>query len=117
MKLAIPVKTNKENPALSPLFGKAKYFAFVDEGKISIEKNEAEGGIRVIDWLLEKGVDILIVQHMGESPYNFLKEYDQITLFYGGDERILLDELIQKFDDDKLMIIDDSNVEKILGHH
>jgi len=30
MKLAIPVKTNKENPAISPLFGKAKWFAFVD---------------------------------------------------------------------------------------
>ena len=40
MKLAIPVKTNKENPAISPLFGKAKWFAFVNiDGKIEIKNH------------------------------------------------------------------------------
>ena len=55
MKLAIPVKTNKENPALSPLFGKAKWFAFVDiDGKIEIKKNLCNGGAEVIRWLAQE---------------------------------------------------------------
>ena len=53
MKIAIPVKTNRENPAIAPLFGKAKWFAFVEDGEVSIEKNEAEGGVRVVDWLIK----------------------------------------------------------------
>ncbi len=32
MKIAIPVKMNKENTALAPLFGKAKWFAIVEDG-------------------------------------------------------------------------------------
>lgn len=43
MKIAIPVKMNKENTALAPLFGKAKWFAIVEDGKVTIEQNIADG--------------------------------------------------------------------------
>ena len=55
MKTAIPVKANKENPAVAPLFGKAKWFAVVKNGKATIEKNPAQGGRAVIsDGLLTR---------------------------------------------------------------
>ncbi len=117
MKIAVPVKTNKEDTAVSPLFGKAKWFAFAEDGKITIEKNEAEGGIRVIDWLLENNVEALIVQHIGHSPYEMLKGYDEITLFYAGEGRVPLHEAIEKFEKDELVIIDDTNADTLVGHH
>jgi predicted Fe-Mo cluster-binding NifX family protein len=44
MKIAIPVKMNKENPPLAPLFGKAKWFAVIEGDTINIVENPAEGG-------------------------------------------------------------------------
>ena len=117
MKVAIPVKTNQENPIVSPLFGKAKWFAFVEEGKITIEPNEAKGGIRVVDWLFEKEIDALIVQHMGDSPYTYIKEASEIPIFYAGEECISVDEVMRKFDDETLTIIDDTNADRLIRQH
>jgi len=117
MRVAIPVKTDGENPIVSPLFGKAKWFAFVEDGKISVEKNEAKGGIRVVDWLLEKDLDALIVQHMGDSPYTYLKEASEIAVFFAGEERISVEEVMQKFDDETLTIIDDTNSDIYIRQH
>ncbi len=117
MKIAIPVKTDKENPILSPLFGKAKWFAFVEEGKVKIEKNEEQGGVRVVDWLFEKGIDALIISHMGNSPYTYIKEGSDISIFYAGEERISLEEVMKKFEDETLVIVDDSNSAKIIRNH
>jgi hypothetical protein len=44
MRIAIPVKMNKENPPLAPLFGKAKWFAIIENGEISIIPNNQSGG-------------------------------------------------------------------------
>jgi len=68
--IAIPLKLNKENSAVAPLFGKAKWFAFVENGNITIEKNEAQGGSGVVKWLLGKGVKTLIMQKMSQPPTN-----------------------------------------------
>ena len=39
--IAIPIKTNKENAVVSTLFGKSKWFAYIDEnGNITIEDNK-----------------------------------------------------------------------------
>ena len=70
--IAIPVKTNKENTAVSTLFGKAKYFAFIENNKIEIVKNEQSGGKAVVNWLKSKNVDTLITSHMGEKPFSTL---------------------------------------------
>ena len=70
--IAIPVKTNKENTAVSTLFGKAKYFAFIENNKIKILKNEQMGGKAVANWLKNKNVDVLITSHLGEKPLSTL---------------------------------------------
>ncbi len=117
MKIAIPVKTNKDNPILSPLFGKAKWFAFVEGDSVRIEKNETQGGIRVVDWLLEEKIDALIIAHMGNSPYTYFKEGSDVSIFYAGEERVSLQEVIQKFEDETLVIVDDSNSSQIIRNH
>lgn len=117
MKIAIPVKTNRENPAVAPLFSKAKWFAFVEEGKATIEKSNASGGQAVIEWFSQAGVDTIIFQEMGVSPYEMVKAHGGIKLFHAGSERIILDEVLTKFDNNELPELDDEGMAKIIKHH
>ena len=117
MKIAIPVKTNKENPAVSPLFGKAKWFAFVSGDKIEIKRNVCNGGIQVIKWLAQEKVEAIIFQEMGIMPYNFIKDIGTIVLYHSGYDRLLLDKAIEKFNNNELLLVDDTNIESIINKH
>ena len=115
--IAIPLKQNKENSALAPLFGKAKWFAFVKNGNVTIEKNEAQGGSGVVNWLLGKGVKSLIMQKMSQPPYEMIKEEGSISILYAGSDRIELAEALKKYEADELVILDDSNAPDIIKSH
>ena len=115
--IAIPLKLNKENSALAPLFGKAKWFAFVENGNITIEKNEAQGGSGVVKWLLEKGVKTLIMQKMSQPPYQMIKDQGSITIYYVGSDRIELPEALKKYEANELVILDDTNASDIIKSH
>ena len=114
--LAVAVKTGKENTAVSPLFGKAKYFAFYDGKNITIEKNEQEGGAAVIQWFAQKGVDTIIVKEMGSNPYNALQKYN-IKLLYAGDERIEVADIIDKYEAGELDELNASQMQTIITKH
>ncbi len=118
--LAVAVKTDKENTAVSPLFGKAKYFAFYDGETISIEKNDVGDGIAVIDWFVRKGVDTIIVKEMGANPYRRL-EQTGIKLLYAGDERIEVAEIVKKYEAGELAPLNAQQMQAIIkkheGHH
>ena len=115
--IAIPLKTNKENSALAPLFGKAKWFAFVENENITIEKNEAQGGSGVVKWLLEKGVKTLIMQKMSQPPYQMIKEEGSISILYAGSDRIELPETLRRYEAGELVILDDTNAPDIVKSH
>ena len=117
MKIAIPVKMDRENPPLAPLFGKAKWFAVVDNDDIKILKNEQSGGRAVIEWLNSLDINTIIFQEMGHSPYEMIKEIATIDLFHAGYERVLLEDILEKFKNDELEIIDDTNIDGIIKHH
>lgn len=117
MKIAIPVKMNRENPPVAPLFGKAKWFAFIETGKVEIKANPAEGGHAVIAWFADEGVDTIIMQEMGISPYQMIQEHGGMKLYHSGFERILLDALIKKFADGELEMLDDAKMQEIITHH
>jgi predicted Fe-Mo cluster-binding NifX family protein len=93
MKIAIPVKMNKDNPALASLFGKAKWFAIVRDGDVSIEANPADGGRAVVEWLAQSGVDAIIMQEMGMHPYRTVHSYGNLKPYYEGFDRILLEDV------------------------
>ena len=116
MKLAIPVKTDKENPAIAPLFGKAKWFAIIEDDNISIIPNNQSGGGAVIELFNEIKIDAMIIQEMGITPYERAKEFGMM-IYHSGFNRILLNDLLDKFKQDKLEILDDTNIDKIIKHH
>ena len=117
MKLAIPVKMNKENSAIAPLFGKAKWFAIVENGQVEIVENSVSGGQAVIDWLYRMNVDAILMQEMGRTPYEKIKAYETLAVYHTGFERILLTDVLEKFNSGELPLIDDTNVEEIIKHH
>ena len=106
--IAIPVKTDKENTAVSTLFGKAKFFAFIENNKIEIIKNEQTGGRAVANWLKSKKVDTLITSHMGENPFTTLLEND-IKVYFAGNERIEIDDILLKYADGELVCLSTKN--------
>ena len=99
--IAIPVKTNKENTAVSTMFGKAKYFALISNDKIEIIRNEHAGGRAVATWLKSKNVDILITSHMGDNPFSVLLEMG-IKVYFAGNERIEMNDVLLKYADGEL---------------
>lgn len=73
--IAIPVKTNKENPPVSTLFGKSKWFAYIDENNnVSIETNDTDSGRDVVQSMIAKGVTKLVFHHMGGNPFMLLQK-------------------------------------------
>jgi len=117
MKIAIPVKMNKENTALAPLFGKAKWIAFIEDKKVNIVPNEMHGGKAVVEWFIREGVDTVICQEMGTTPYEMLKSLGNISLYHAGHERILLNDVLEKLHANQLTPIDDTNIGEILAQH
>ncbi len=116
MKLAIPIKMNKKNSAVAPLFGKAKWFAIVKDDKIDIVPNNQSGGKAVIEWLYQIKIDAILIQEMGITPYEKVKELG-LMLYHTRFERILLNEVLEKFKKNELEILDDTNIDKIIKYH
>lgn len=117
MKIAIPVKLNRDNPPIAPLFGKAKWFAIVENGKITIEKNPADGGHEVVHWLASLGIDTLIIQEMGRNPFDTVKHYEYIRVFHSGFERTLLNDVLAKLENKALIELNDEESRNGIIHH
>ncbi len=117
MKIAIPVKMNKENGPIAPLFGKAKWFAIIEDGKLTIEANPAQGGQAVIEWFNQINVDIIIMQEMGAGPYGAIQKLGTMKIYHSGFERILINDVLLKFDNQELPFLDDEGMAKIIAHH
>jgi predicted Fe-Mo cluster-binding NifX family protein len=101
--IAMPVKMNKENSAISPVFGKVKYFAIVsDNGEIQFIENIEKSGTKAVELLLSKGVKTLLMAHIGESPFKFALTKG-IKIFFVGKERITINEAVQKFKNNQLI--------------
>ncbi|MEA3289686.1 MAG: NifB/NifX family molybdenum-iron cluster-binding protein [Campylobacterota bacterium] len=107
--IAIPVKTDKENPAVTTLFGKAKWFAYVDGENVTIEKNDIQSGRAVVEYMVEKGVTKLLFNHMGGNPFMLLQKA-KIECFHSGDGRVLLNDVIEKLKSNNLVKVDGTNM-------
>lgn len=114
--LVFPVKTKKENSAVSPLFGKAKYFAFYDGENLNIEENPFDHGSYLIDWFKEKGVTDVIIKEMGINPYKKLQQTN-MNLYYSGDERTIISEVIEKYKNGSLEKLDENRMATIIKQH
>ncbi len=114
--IVFPVKTQKENSAVSPLFGKAKYFAFFDGEKLDIEANPYNKGSMLIEWFLSKGVEELIIKEMGIKPFNKVKNTN-IKVLYAGDDRVSINEVIEKYKNKSLKTLNEEELLTIVKNH
>jgi len=113
--IVIPVKTNSEQGVLAPLFGKAKFFALIDDqGKVTIHPNAKEGGVRVAHWLKSMGATALIANHLGEKPfYALLKE--GIKIYCAGNERMDIHEAFARYKENAFEEVNMMNYMRLLG--
>ncbi len=114
--ITFPVKTNKENAAISPLFGKAKYFAFYDGESLTVEKNPFDHGSEIINWFLDKGIKDIIIKEMGINPYKKIKDTN-INIYYAGDDRITSNELLEKYNNKQLELLNEEKMRDIIKKH
>ena len=113
--IAMPIKTENQNGILAPLFGKAKWFALIDEsGSIRVEANSAEGGIKVARWFESLGVKTLITSHLGEKPFHALTK-SGVKIYFAGSERISVEEALTAFQAGTLPEVNVSNYMELLG--
>lgn len=90
--IAIPVKTDKTDSAIAPLFGKAKWFALIDENEtVSFWKNGLKSGREVVNHFIETGVSEVIFQDMGGNPFMLLDRAG-IGCYHAGEGRVLFEE-------------------------
>ena len=93
--IAIPVKTDKQDSAVAPLFGKAKWFALIDEaGRVSFWKNDLQSGREVVKHFVESGVTKVIFQDMGGNPFMLLDRAG-IACYHAGEGRVLFEKAVQ----------------------
>lgn len=124
--LAIPVKTASEESAVAPLFGKAKWFAIVDDnGTITFWQNEARNGHAVVEQFKSLGVDHLIFQDMGANPFRLL-ENAGIECYHSGTGRVTLKDAVSYYENSALIRVYRENMAEYIdlshkhskgGHH
>lgn len=108
--LAIPVKTAGEASAIAPLFGKAKWFAIVDDDDaITFWHNEHRSGRAVVEYFKSAGVTDIVFQDMGTNPF-LLLENSGIASYHSGTGRILLKDAIGYFRDKALIRVNRENM-------
>jgi len=73
--IAIPARTKNDEALITTIFGKSKAIAFIDShSNIELKDNPHDGGVDLAAWLVEQGVDRLVIRNMGANPYLRLRE-------------------------------------------
>lgn len=119
MKIAIPVKPkNREKTefSVSNSFGKARFFAIVNENDdIQIVETVETGGKNICNMLKNLGVDIILTSHLGRGAFNMAKSLNMRTLFIP--DKIDIREAIDKYKTGDVEEITEKNLEKFAHHH
>ena len=110
--IAAPIKTENENAPISPMFGKAKWFAVTDNnGSIKIHKNEnVADGRAISEWLSSLGVTEIFFQHIGENNFLNLNK-KSIKCFYIGEDRLLFKDAVLNYADGELLNVNIHNMD------
>jgi predicted Fe-Mo cluster-binding NifX family protein len=102
MIYAAPLKTKKEDSAITKVLGKAKYFGIYDDttNKMEVIENKETGGPAIFFELQKRGVDVVLTPHAGPGAVNKAMQLG-IKLYYCGEERKLLLEAVKEFQEGK----------------
>ena len=116
--IAIPIKKDSFDTAVSPLFGKSKWFAFVNaQGDISFWKNEMQSGRKIVEEFVSKGVNKVLFQGMGGNPFLLLQK-NNIVCYHSDDGRVLLKDTLENLEKEELIKVTTKNMDEYIekGH-
>ena len=68
---------------------------------------------KATNWLKSKNVDTLITSHMGEKPFSTLLQ-NNINVYFAGDERIELKDVMIKYADGELSLLNNENFQILI---
>jgi len=114
--IAIPVDTVTPDVKSSKLFGNANYFALYnpDTKDLSFIKNKAAGdGIATAQLLSRFNTTKTFYSYMGNGPFTSLQN-SGIEVYYLGKEALDIDEIINSFDEDCFISVDQNNAKEYL---
>lgn len=114
--IAIPIKIKKETCTLSTLFGKAKYFALINNNTVEIIKNEQTSGKAVADWLKSKNVNILITSHLKEKPFEALLN-NNIQIYLAKEKKANTNKILLQYADGELPLLDKKSFNLYFKNH
>lgn len=118
--IAMPVKFNKEDAPLTPVFGKAKFVALIDKTtqKVDIKEIDFGSGRVLASWLVKNGVKTVIVQEMGTNPYMILSR-SGVEVYLAPKDRTTINSALEMLNSGKLLHITPQNMAEHLdsGHH
>ncbi len=118
--IAMPVKFNKEDAPITPVFGKAKFVALIDKTtqKVDIKEIDFGSGRVLASWLAKNGVKTVIAQEMGANPYMALSG-SGVEVYLAPKDRTTINSALELLKDGKLLQITPQNMAEHLdsGHH
>jgi len=73
--IAIPARTRDGEVLLNTIFGRCDQVALIDaDDQIEVRENPFDGGGDLAKWLLDNGVDTVVMRNMGTNPYMTLRQ-------------------------------------------
>ncbi len=117
MKIALPVKKQKDKYVLSPAFGKAKFFIIVDtdSNNEKVIENIHLNGKGIAEQLATEHVEAVITNHIGEGAFRHLKKFN-IEVYFSQEKNIPVEEVLKLFEDNKLPKITSENFNMVPQH-
>ena len=113
MIYAAPLKMEKEDSAITKVFGKAKYFGIYNDetNSMKVIKNLEPGGPAIFKQLLQEGVKVVLTPHAGPGAVKASINFD-MELFYCGEERKTLPQAVEEYKEGKYIKITPENFQQ-----
>lgn len=114
--IAIPISKTGEEPIVSDIFAKSKWFAIVDGDTVVFEKNNYKSGMEVSIWLKDLGVKKVVTNKIGSTTFKNLSNHNILCMY--TDLKVKLTSIIEKAKDRQLSRLDvqKSVFEKTCNH-
>jgi predicted Fe-Mo cluster-binding NifX family protein len=117
--LAIPARTKNNEVLITTIFGKSKEIAFMDDhGNIEVKDNPHNGGVDLATWLVEQGVDRLVIRNMGANPYLRLRK-GGVQVYATTKNKAPIKEIVDDLNSGQLVEVTPDNMDEYLkpGKH
>jgi predicted Fe-Mo cluster-binding NifX family protein len=117
--IAIPARIRNDEVLLTTIFGRCEQIALVDDkGEIKVKENQFNGGVDLANWLVEQGVESLVIRNMGANPYLTLRQ-GGVKVYATPKNRAPIKEIVEDLQNGELVEVTPENMTEYLkpGQH